>query len=285
MTRVLFMAALAAISFLAPADDAAVACSAPVAALLDTSGSPRAIKGAEELADLRPLTCRAGETVTLIAPDGTAVSLVEGAASDSVAWMPSSGGIWTVSNSVQGTATFTVRHSLFGAMPDPAQLVDADELADLVEVSAADDGFVFDLVEGAVGLDELALPNGYSVSPHGNGHYVLAAVADGSVWNGAPFASDIDTKSAGPDRKAYIGKTRSVSYSGDGWRGGAYAVSALTITSPSGGGERHEFSGTGSYPFRPAEEGVWLLTLNMADGTALESQISVFRRDFVVTIR
>ena len=104
--------------------------SADVAYALDTVVSaPRAIKTAADLAATAPV--RTGETVTATAPDGTVATLVAGAASDETIALSEAldaGGLWTLSNSRQGSASFTVRHSLFGTLGNgttasPARLV------------------------------------------------------------------------------------------------------------------------------------------------------------------
>ena len=98
---------------------------------IDTTPSPRAIKTQEELAGLMEATYFAGETVTATLSGGAALTLVSAAAANgSVALNFNAGGVWTLANSAQGSATFTVRHSIFGTLGEgtsasPAKIVDA----------------------------------------------------------------------------------------------------------------------------------------------------------------
>ena len=54
---------------MAVAEDA-IARSAAVVAMLDTSGLPHSVKTAVDFEELRQLTFRTGETVTMVSPDG-----------------------------------------------------------------------------------------------------------------------------------------------------------------------------------------------------------------------
>ena len=266
--------------------DEALAHSVAVMAVLDTSGSPHTVKTAGEMEDLRQLTYRTGESVTMISPDGTETPLMENAAvSGSVSWKPSFGGLWTVSNSVSGTATFTFRHSLFDDQPDIPQVVDDEELVDIVDTFAIGIDFTFTLLALPGLLDRLLLPDGYSIVLEEDGLYRLKLREAGLVWRGKPVETVIDTRLEGPDRTARPNKTWRVSYTGDGWLGVSSTVSELTVVSPSGISTSQNLFGTGVTVFRPQEVGIWTLILHMENGTTYMGRVSVFGQDFVISFR
>ena len=104
--RMQFKAILAAVSALpmaVMADETPEAVSTDFVYAADSLPLPRTFKTPEEAA-VRPVTCRAGETVTLTAPNGTVTTLVADAPSDTTATMAvDAGGLWAAENSVQGT--------------------------------------------------------------------------------------------------------------------------------------------------------------------------------------
>ena len=101
----------------APGED--VATSATFAGIrLDTRRGPLVVSTAGELSALaaRPVTYRAGETVTATAPDGTSATLVADAAADGGAvFSPTAAGLWTLSNSNGASALVGIAWSVFGA--------------------------------------------------------------------------------------------------------------------------------------------------------------------------
>ena len=79
-------------------------------------GRTIAAKSLAEIADLPPVTWRAGETVTMTKCDGTETILAAAASSSagSASIAPDAGGIWTLVNSVQGTARIGIPWSVYG---------------------------------------------------------------------------------------------------------------------------------------------------------------------------
>ncbi len=63
-----------------------------------------------EIAALPPVFSRVGETVTATSPDGSVTTLV----SSSLASVLSAGGVWTLANSVQGSACIGVAWAVYG---------------------------------------------------------------------------------------------------------------------------------------------------------------------------
>lgn len=75
---------------------------------------PIAVRTSSEVASLRALTYRAGETVTATAPDDTVTTLVESAATDgTVAFSPTAGGMWRLENSNGAVAFLGVSWDVF----------------------------------------------------------------------------------------------------------------------------------------------------------------------------
>jgi hypothetical protein len=237
---------------------------------LDTRSSPRPIKTSADVAELWTAPFFAGETVTLTAPDGTQRVLAENAAAaGQVTFDFTAGGVWKVSNSVQGDAFFTVRHSIFGTRgtgrPDaPAKIVDDAELFDILSAGAAGDGFVFTL-DG--------MPDFFPVLP-----YTYLAVAAGEkLWRltpveactdvAEPLTYAMDTRQSGPDRTLTARRPEAIAYSGDKWTFNASAPSTLTVVSPDAAAETRQLTGTGllAYPFR--RRGVYTVSLTAADET------------------
>ena len=82
---------------------------------LDTTGKisyPVVLSSQAEISAMRQVAYRVGESVTATAPSGAASSLVADASTTgTAAFAPSSGGIWTLANSLEGetTATYLAR--------------------------------------------------------------------------------------------------------------------------------------------------------------------------------
>ena len=111
------------------AADEQLAVSGDASFALDTSeeiASPIVVSSAAELAALRGVAYRIGETVTATAPNGTETVLVSDAnATGAVAFSPASGGYWTLSNSSLETARFLVAWAVNGDV-DTAIVSSAD---------------------------------------------------------------------------------------------------------------------------------------------------------------
>ena len=73
-------------------------------------GATYAAMSASEIAGLMPVTWKAGETVTVTSPGGVETELT----SPSLASVLNAGGVWTLANSVQGTARIGVAWSVYG---------------------------------------------------------------------------------------------------------------------------------------------------------------------------
>ena len=216
--------------------------------------------------------------VTASVDGGAPVTLASvGAMGGTLTWTPASAGVWTLRNSVEGEALFTVRHGPYGTQgagtaASPLLILDALELRDLVSDGAATDGSVFSL-QGELEPGEIALPSGWSASVHG-GIWLLAASVGGlvSAWDGLDFP--VDFKQTGPNRKTKRGEWMPVAYSGDSWCGDAAAASTLAVTPPGGAGSDLPLVGTGTRDIPFATPGTWNLSLAMGNGT-LESDILV----------
>ena len=96
-------AAILSLPLAALADETPLAETAsPCVYSADTLGSPHNIKTAGDQSALRPVTRRAGETVTLVSPSGARTTLISAeSAATSAALTLNAGGVWTVENSVQ----------------------------------------------------------------------------------------------------------------------------------------------------------------------------------------
>ncbi len=282
------IAALAACLALRAYGDAPEAESALLQYALDTLASPpRAVKTVADQAKTVPY--RAGETVTATAPDGTVNTLVANAATDGAAALSAlaAGGVWTLANSEQGSATFSVRHSLFGTLGNgtsasPAKLVDGDELVDY----AAGDGYVFSLADGDASLfAALQMPLGVRLESADGGVWRLVASQDGLEYLAAATAYRLDTMQAGPNRTTSKDKALAVAFSGDGWVRAASAGATLTLAPPSGAATTLNLAGTGATPFEFSPAGSWSVTLAMADGTTQTALLDVRSEAFVVVLR
>ncbi len=282
----LTLAALAAL--LSPsAHGDPLAVSTDLVYALDTIASPpRAVKTAADRA--KTASYFAGDTVTATAPDGTVSTLVSDAGSDGTLALSAlnAGGVWTLANSNQGTATFSVRHSLFGTLGDgtaasPAKLVDGDELVDY----AAGDGYVFSLADGDSSLfAALAIPAGYRIEETDGGAWRLVTSANGLQYLAAEVSYPFDSQQPGPDRRTGESKTLPVAYSGDNWRFGSSAAATLTLTPPSGAATVMNLSGTGASPFK-FTPGEWTVTLAMADGSTQSAVLNIAGDAFMMIMR
>ncbi len=265
---------------------AIVANSAPRTFDIDTSGSAHAVTSLGAIS----LPYWAGNTITVTAPDDSVSTPVSRAATAGVEnWTATMGGVWTIANSDEGTATFSVRYSLFGAQgagtdADPAKIVDDDELHDLALAGVAGDGYTFVLQGSAVSFGTMAPIDGYAVVPLGNGVYRLATASDGRVCDSLAAEFPIDTISAGPNRRVSVKEdVLPFAYSGDDWKGNPSAASTLTFTSPSGSATIVPCTGTGAYAFAINQGGTWTVTL-AAGGTELTGMVKL-PDGFVLSIR
>ena len=194
--------------------------------------------------------------------------------------------MWTVVNSEQGAATFTVRRSLDGTLGDgtaasPAKLVDCDELRDY----GADENYTFTL-DGADGLlSRLVLPVGYRLEEAGEGVWRIVASADGSQYAWAEIVYPADSAREGPDRKTSRKGALPVAYSGDNWLGDAAKAATVVFTSPDGTVTTLDLSGTGARTFAFDALGNWTVALTMADGTTKTATVTIQNTGFMLIMR
>lgn len=253
---------------------------------LDSNGSHHEVKTQADLNSLWQATCRAGGRVTYVKPDGTTATLIETASSaTSVALPLVAGGLWTFSNSLDGTATFTVRHSLYGTLGDgtensPAKIVDGDELIDYV----AEDGYVFTLNGTCDLLGSLVLPANICLNNAGDGKLRLSASANGCLYRWTGLEAPIDSEAEGSDRVTTLKNPMAIAYSGDNWVGAAGAASSLTFISPNGVSTTLNRKGTGAERFKFSSSGLWTVRLVLADGTTRESEITVLKSGFTLLL-
>ena len=268
------------------ADDA-LYTSTNAVARIDTSGSPYAVVSADEGATV---TYRRGESVSVIMPDGSISRLVdEQAASGVAAWMPEAGGVYTLTNSVSGTAVLTVRYSDFGTqgsgtIDDPVKIMDDAEIADLAASGDLGDGMFVSLRGPSVSIGGSSRPSGLSVQYAGEGLYEMLSDYTGKCYAGRPVSSVMETMRPGPDRRIHVRDALAIAYSGDLWIGGSEAQSSVSVESPSGSKTENAFNGSGSMPFCPTLAGVWKVVLKAGD-TVMESNISVIPNQFSIVIR
>ena len=266
--------------------DQVAATETPFTYSLHSGGSPVAAVKSSSANPLN-LVMRAGDGLAKVSPSGTATVLESGTSAGGYALSADAfdaGGVWTLKRTAQGgvveTATVTVRHSLYGTQgagtaANPATLVDADELADLVSAGTAGNGYVFMLDGAADGLrSRLSLPAGYFMEPASDGAWRIATSTDGCVakWSAADYA--YNGISTGPGRKVKLHRdvTPPVAYSGDNWHWDVSAGSTLTVESPSGVTTPYELAGTGQETrIAMTEKGVWTLTLVSCGGTKTET--------------
>ena len=270
-------AALLSLPLAAFADESPIDVSPDCVYSADTLGSPHNIKTAGDQSALWSATRRAGETVTLVSPNGVRTTLISAdSAAMSAALTLNAGGVWTVENSVQGIATFTVRHSLYGTQgagtdSSPAKLVDGDELIDI----GAGAGYVFRLepVDGLLG--ELKILSGFRLDMADGGKWRILTSTDGCLYVGTDTVYPADSKATGPDRATTKKTALPVAYSGDDWVREMSKTATLTITSPDGTETIVERTGTGAEPFKFGKLGEWTVQLAMADGTTRTAIVTI----------
>lgn len=288
--KLLFSVVTAVVGLCAVADTP-VATSADCAYALDTEGGwPRTIKTAADIAALPAAIYRAGDSLTVTAPDGTSNTTTK--TTDSMESLPiNAGGLWSFSNSRQkGTVSFTVRHSIYGTLGDgteasPAKLMDSEELSDLIDNGVAGDGYFFRLDSDSL-IAALQLPSGYCLTESVNGLFRMNESEDGCRYVCADVGYPIDAKLSGSGRRIYQQDVLPVAYSGDSWRRDPAKTSTLTIVDPDGvENDPYELAGTGvkSIPFNKL--GVWRLRLDMENGKFCEASVNICKKFFAVTIR
>lgn len=110
----LSVACAAALAFAGHADDINVT-SPSVPFRLDTTGPAYSVASAAEASSPCPVAWRKGETVTVVAPDGTETTLVSSAGGAGSATVPLNlGGLWHFANSAAGSAIVGVPWSVYG---------------------------------------------------------------------------------------------------------------------------------------------------------------------------
>lgn len=266
----------------AVADNTPLAVSAQFTYSLDSLNLdlPHTMRTAADISG-HPIVWRKGDTVTATAADGTLATLATAAANDgSLAWTPVKGGVWTLTNDVQGTAVIVVRHSLCGTSGDgteasPARFVDGDELSELCTAGTAGNGFVF-MLDGLDTLTEdLVVPSGFSLEHRTDGTWRIVTAVGDLLFSGESAATySVDSRKAGPHRRLDVNDSIPIAYTGDNWLRNPMAASTLTIVSPSGMQTQHDLTGTSTLPFRPVEKGEWIIALVSGDDN-LRASINV----------
>ena len=259
------------------AEDAAIAVAPDFAFSIDTCGGTALVKSLDEV----KLPYGVAQKVTATGEDSaTTVTLVESAVgTGEYGWTPSSGGVWTLTNSVEGVARFLVRYSLFpetqgaGTVGDPAKIVDDDEIPERIDAGSIAYGYVV-LLGGEASAASLELPVGWLLQGVADSTYRLVAASGDMLYESAGVPFMVDSRGAGPNRRWKVGKSVEVAYSGDNWSGGVDAQSTLAITTPSGDTTELPLSGTGLHGFIPVERGVYTLTL-ATDGASAVSRVTV----------
>jgi len=262
-----------------------VETSAPSAPFRFETLTPRAITSSGAVS----LPCAAGATVSVASPAGKGGTLAAGV--EAYAWTPDEGGLWTLSSSADGTATFTVRYSFFpgtegaGTEASPLKIVDGEELADLVAGGRAGNGTVFTLCGDDGLMSLLERPAGYAIVAKADGKYMLDS-SDPRLVAGISspeFVLDLETE--GPNRR---GKKShpwpDIAYTGDGWARDSTAASTLTLTPPGGTAATAAHTGTGTVPFAPRMAGIWNVALAYGS-TTLTGQIEVVPEATVMILR
>lgn len=278
----------------AAADTPEAETAAPFVLAVDTTGGPYAITSSADYARVAALPCLSGETVTATPSGGAAAAVgTAGTEPDTVAWTPTAGGLWTLANSRQGSAQFTVRHSIFGTLgagtlADPAKIVDAAELCDYAAAGSLGDGYVFTLCADEGLFGRLVNPDGYSLDVLDGGLYRLETSPDGCVNVSTVYACDADTVLPGPDRKLKEKRAKFVAYSGDDWAGDLSKAATLTFTPPYGGAAQTptlDPAGTGAKLFNFNKAGDWTVTLTFADGTTRTATVSIEKAGLMLIVR
>ena len=269
------------------ADVASLAISTNFAFSVDTRGETTLVKSLDEV----KLPYGFAQRITANGEDSaTTATLVESAAgAGEYGWTPSSGGVWTLTNSVEGVAKFLVRYSLFpesqgaGTVDDPARIVDDGEIPERIAAGSIVYGYVA-LFGGEASAASLELPAGWSLQGVANNTYRLVAASGDMLYESAGVPFIVDSRGAGPNRRWKIGKSVEIAYSGDNWIGGLNAQSTLAITTPSGDTAELPLSGTGLHGFTPAERGVYTLTL-ATDGASIVGKVTVLSDPMILIFR
>ncbi len=149
-------------------------------------------------------------------------------------------------------------------------------------------------------LAENAASDGSAALPQKGGLWTLRSERSGTAKIGVPWSlfSDggelaasgaatckVDTREAGPNRKAAKRNTPPVSYTGDNWALDATAVSSLKFISPDAEETSVALAGTGAHEFVFDKTGVWTVVLTMADSTMKTAQINVLAPGLLITFR
>ena len=276
----------------------AICQAADAAVVTDTAtfsiDTRRIVKTQAELSAMMNAVYAAGETVTATSPAGVQTTLVDSAAEAGAVAVNTAidaSGRWTFTSSAQGTATISVRHSVFGTpggdgtAASPAHLVDSEALVDFEAAGTAGDGYVFD-VSGVDGLlDELVIPPGYRLESAGEGLWSIVESADGAQYiASAPYS--LDTRQPGPDRLTVVTRTgKPASWSADAI--GTSSGATMTLLSPSGVETSYPVSGAaeaGEQSIVLNETGVW--TLTMTRGSSTWTALLTARQDgFVIFVK
>lgn len=252
---------------------------------LDTGESPYVVANSGGAL----LVYLADESIEITAPDGSSSTPVSSAASDGAyAWTPTAGGVWTMTNDGEGSATFKVYYSLFpssagaGTESDPVKAVDSSDFAALVSGGYASDGSYFTTCGAEI--NDFAQPAGYAFREE-DGVFRLVASVNGLLYAGADVVFPADTRLPGPDRSMKKRESMPLAYSGDFWTGTNAAASAtLAIYDPSGASAVQVVSGLDSIVFAPNAAGEWTITLS--DGnTTLTSLVNVESGGFFLVVR
>jgi len=205
------------------------------------------------------------------------------------AWTPTEGGVWTLTNSNEGAATFHVYTSIFGLQGagtavNPAKVIDATDFAALIAGVSDKDGFTFVLPAGTA-LDAFAAPSGYAFRATSGDAYRLDESPSGIVYSADAYRSFVvDTVGFGPDRSV---KRRNeippFAYSGDAWKGSASAASTLTFMAEDGTTAHSEScTGTGTFTYE-LPKGLWTVTLS-SSATNLVANIN-FTSGFIISFQ
>lgn len=254
------------------------------------STAPHVIATAAEKDALRAVTYKAGETVQATSPGGLVSTLVASAGADGQsAWTLTEGGVWTLTNSKEGAATFHVYTSIFGLQgagtaANPAKVIDATDFAALIAGVSDKDGFTFVLPAGTA-LDAFAAPFGYAFRATGGDAYRLDESPSGIVYSADAYRSfAVDTVRSGPDRS--VRKRNEIlpfAYSGDAWKGSASAASTLTFMAEDGTTAHSEScTGTGTFAYE-LPKGLWTVTLS-SSATNLVANIN-FINGFIISFQ
>ena len=269
------------------AEDAAIAVAPDFAFSIDTCGGTALVKSLDEVKLPYGFAQRITETGEDSATTMTLVESAEGVGE--YGWTPSSGGVWTLTNSVEGVAKFLVRYSLFpetqgvGTVDDPARIVDDGEIPERIGAGSIAYGYVV-LLGGEASAASLELPAGWSLQGVTNNTYRLVAASGDMLYESAWVPFMVDSRGAGPNRRCKHGKKKEVAYSGDKWIGKDSARSTLTISAPSGAMVEESLSGTGLYDFLPMESGPYTVTL-ATDSTNMVGIVNVVTDGFTIEIR